>query len=178
MAFPSCVVPHATCSACRSCRDRPAELRFDRRAEPVRPVGMLALRMPADGVQLVQVHRLHDQGTVGPPTFRRIAGQRPISGVRRDQGVVVTAGIASMARPRRGQVHFNRSEPDPFASPLRFRSRTTLLVATCVAPTERLRRSTDRSAPPRPRFRCPTRSCSSVGYRVRGPQPEVLGKNG
>ena len=61
---------------------------------------MLALHMPADGVQLVRVYRLHDQSTVGPPTFRRVAGQRQIPGVRRDQGVVFTIGIAAMARPR------------------------------------------------------------------------------
>ena len=48
---------------------RPPKLRFDRREKPVRPIGMLALHMPADGVQLVRGYR-HDHGSVSPQTFR------------------------------------------------------------------------------------------------------------
>ena len=63
-------------------------------------MGMLALHMPADGVQLFWVYGVHDQRTVGQLAFRRVVGQRQISGVWRDQGIVFTVGIASMARPR------------------------------------------------------------------------------
>lgn len=35
---------------------RPSKLCFDRRAKPVRPIGVLTLHMPADGVQLVRAY--------------------------------------------------------------------------------------------------------------------------
>ena len=77
----------------------PTKLGFDRDTESVRTVGMPALHMPADGVQFVRLYRVDDQSTVDLLTFSRIAVQRQIRGVLRDQRVVLTGGIAAMARP-------------------------------------------------------------------------------